>query len=309
MSSDVAGYLDRLRTHLRLGGGSDADVMRELAAHVEDRVEELVRRGVPAVRAQRIALDGLGRPRTLAHLLQQAHLITPWRDALFGAGAFAFLATVVGAQLWRVPALAGPSAAIVIAVTLYGLWLGRPAWFYPWAGVALSLPLVAGYIAFALLLRAAAMLSGGDVTPLALAGVAGAALYFPVGLVVVAAAILVAARRDWLDASVLLSPLPGVLVLIIAAHRAGGLASGADPVPTAALMLLATYGCASLGALLFLRAPTRQLKVMLLIGGALVLLGGATLLAWPDGGVVTLAGRAALLLAFLLSPALVARHA
>jgi hypothetical protein len=305
MSSDVAGYLDRLRTHLRLGGSSDADVMRELAAHVEDRVDELVARGIPAVRAQRMAIDALGRPRTLAHLLQQAHLITPWRDALFGAGAFAFLAAVVGAQLWRVPALAVPSAAVVVAVTLYGLWLGRPAWFYPWAGVALSLPLVAGYIAFALLHRAA----GGAVTPLALAGIAGAALYFPVGLVVVAAAILVAVRRDWLDASVLLSPLPGVLVLIIAAHRAGGLAAGADPVPAASLMAFALYACMSLATLLFLRAPMRHLKVMLLVGGALVLLGGSTMIAWPDGGVVTLAGRAALLLAFLLSPALVARHA
>jgi hypothetical protein len=305
MSSDVAGYLDRLRIHLRLGGSQDADIMRELAAHVEDRVEELVQRGVPAARAQRMAIDGLGRPRTLAHLLQQAHLITPWRDALFGAGAFAFLAAVVGGQLWRAPVLAVASAAVVVAITLYGLWLGRPAWFYPWAGVALSLPLVAGYIAFALLHRAA----GGDVTPIALAGIAGAVLYFPVGLVVVAAAILVAVRRDWLDASVLLSPLPGVLVLIIAAHRAGGLASGADPVPTTSLLLFATYACMSMGALLFLRAPMRHHKVTLLVGGALLLLGGATLIAWPDGGVVTLAGRAVLLLAFLLSPALVARHA
>jgi hypothetical protein len=65
----------------------------------------------------------------------------------------------------------------------------------------------------------------------------------------------------------------------------------------------------AVATLMLLRAPVRSLKVMTLIGSALLLLSGSTLLVDPGGGVVTLAGRAAMLVAFLLSPALVARHA
>ncbi len=309
MSSDATAYFDRLRTHLHLGEDSDDDAIRELAAHVADETESLIQRGDAPERARRAAIDRLGRPRTLAHLLHQAQLTTPWRDVAFGSSAFALLALVIGLQGWRMPLVALTAAVIVVGITLYGLWLGRPSWFYPWAGVALTLPLAAGYLAFAVLHRELGNVGSGEATPLTLVGVSGAVLYFPVGLVVVAAAVVVAVRRDWLDASVLLSPLPGVLVLIVAVHRAGGLASAADPLPSASLMLSGLYLCMALATLLFLRAPVRQTRVVLLLGGAMALLAVATLVADPNGGMVTLSGRAALLLAFLLSPALVARHA
>src|SRR6185295_17256045 len=192
MSSDVTTYFDRLRLHL--GDAYDADVLRELASHVEDRVDALVSRGMPPDRARRSAIDALGRPRTLAHLLRQARLITPWRDALAGASAFALLALIVGMELWSAPLVAIAASAVVIGIAVYGLWLGRPTWFYPWAGVALSLPLVVGYLAFSLLHREAGVMLDGGATPLALAGIAGALLYFPVGAFVVAAAVLVAVR-------------------------------------------------------------------------------------------------------------------
>jgi hypothetical protein len=309
MSSEVAGYFERLRAHLQLGDSFESDVMRELSAHVEDRVTELQRRGVPEDRARRMALEGFGRPRTLAHLLRQAQLITPWSEALLGASAFLFVALIMGLQLWHVPLLAAVAAGAVVAMTLYGLWLGRPAWFYPWAGAALSIPLAAGYIAFAVLHRELPRLFDGSANSLALAGVAGAALYFPVGLFVVCAGVLVAVHRDWLDASVLLSPLPGVLVAIIAVHHAGGLSGGGESLSETSVLLFGIYLCMSLATLMLLRAPVRSLKVMTLVGSALLLLSGSTLIADPSGGVVLLAGRAALLVAFLLSPALVARHA
>ena len=309
MSSEVAGYFERLRAHLQLGESVESDVMRELSAHVEDRVAELGRRGVPENRARRMALDGFGRPRTLAHLLRQAQMVTPWSEALLGASAFLFVALIVGVQLWHMPVLAVGAAAAVVALTLYGLWLGRPAWFYPWAGAALTIPLAAGYIAFAVLHRELPRLLDGSTNNLALAGIAGAALYFPVGLFVVVAAVMVAVRRDWLDASILLSPLPGALVAIIGLHRAGGLTAGSGVLSGTALMLFGIYLCMSMATLVVLRAPVRSLKVTMLVGSALVLLSGSTLLLDPSGGLVTLGGRAALLVAFLLSPALVARHA
>ncbi|HZP57097.1 MAG TPA: permease prefix domain 1-containing protein [Dehalococcoidia bacterium] len=309
MSSETARYFARLRTHLRLGDGVEQDLLREFEAHVEDRVASLVRRGVPEERARRRALEGFGRPQTFAHLLRQAQLRTRWGEALLGGAAFALVAALLGLQLWDSPFVAAGASAAVVAVTLYGLWAGRPPWFYPWAGVALTMPVIAGYIAFSVLAREAPHLGHDPLSPVALAGVAGAMLYFPAGFVVVAAGVLVAVRRDWLDASVLLSPLPAALAFTIAVHREGGLI-GADPaLAGGAAMLAGVYLCSALATVVFLRAPTRAARIMTLSGSALGLLLISTVLIDPSGGVLLLCGRAALLLAFLFSPALVARQA
>jgi hypothetical protein len=309
MSSDITRYVERLRSHLHLGEAAEAEFLREIEAHVEDRTNALVARGLPAARARRRALDGFGRPQTLAHLMRQASLRASWLDALLAAAPFVLLAALLGLGLWTQPWITLSAAVAVVGVTLYGLWSGRPAWFYPWAGVALTLPVFAGYIAFAVLGGQAPSVLAGDAPPYALAGVAGAALYFPVGVVVVAAAVLVAARRDWLDASMLLSPLPVVLAWIVELHRSGGV-FGADaalggPAPAlAAVCLLAAVATAA-----FLLATTRTAKFATLVASAVLLISAATLLLDPSGGFIMIAARSALLLGFLLSPALVARHA
>lgn len=309
MSSEAARYFEQLRSHLHLGERIEADVLRELQTHVEDRVDDLVRRGVPEARALEIAIRGLGRPRTLAHLMRQAHLVTPWNEALLGAAPLALLAPVIGLELWRHGAVIAPVAVVIVVVTLYGLWLGRPAWFYPWAGVALTIPLYAGYLAFLLLSHGMPRLLHGEDSLWAWVGVGGAALYFPMGAIVMAGAVLVAVRRDWLDASVLLSPLPGALACIIAVHDAGGLTSFGAPPTSTSLTLGSVYLAMAVAAVVFLKAPTRELKVTTLVGSALFLLLASSLVADADVGLVSLGARSVLLLAFLLSPALVARHA
>lgn len=309
MSSDIHGYLARLRTHLRLDANIESDLVRELAAHVEDRTAALVATGVAPDRAEREAIVALGRPQTLAHLVRQAHNVTPWIEVLFGAAAFLLMAVMIGPGLWRQPLPAAAGGSLIICVALYGLWLGRPAWFYPWAGSALTIPLVLGYAAFDLLHRELPRAFDGTVTATGLAGIAGAALYFPVGLIVMAAAVLVAVRRDWLDASVLLSPLPCAFVWVVDIHRAGGITSSAAAGSSTSAMVAGVYVCMALAIALFLRASLRSVKVTTLTGAAVMLLAGSTLLVDPGGDLVSLTGRAALLLAFLLSPALVARHA
>lgn len=309
MSSEAARYFEQLRSHLHLGERIERDVLRELAAHVEDRVDDLMGRGVPEARAVDIAIRGLGRPRTLAHLMRQAHLITPWSDAILGATPLALLGAVIGLQQWHQGATVAALTVAVVGMTLYGLWLGRPPWFYPWAGVALTIPLYAGYLAFLLLNHGLPRLLQGDFGIWALTGVAGAALYFPMGAVVVAGGVLVAVRRDWLDASVLLSPLPGALAWIVAIHGAGGLTSVGAPPTSASLTLGGVYLAMAVAAVVFLKAPTRQLKVTTLVGSALFLLLACSLIADANVSFVSLGARSVLLLAFLLSPALVARHA
>jgi len=309
MASDAARYFNQLRVHLHLDASVESDVMRELADHVEDRVGALVRRGVPEDRARRKVLEGFGRPKTFAHLVRQSQLITSFAEATIGGAAFALVALVVGLQLWAWPAVAAAFAFTVVGVTLYGLWLGRPAWFYPWAGVALTMPVVAGYIAFAVLVRSAPELSLTMRGAIPLAGVAGASLYFPLGLLVLGAAVLVAVRRDWLDASLLLSPLPAALVWVIEVHGAGGLRSAASGLNAPSALLGAVFLCMALATVAYLRAGTRNAKFTLLIGSAIVLASATSMLIDPNAGLLMLGTRGVLLVGFLLSPALVSRHA
>ena len=309
MSSETARYVRQLRAHLRLGDELEADFLREIEAHVEDRVAALTASGVPGPRAQRLALQGFGRPQTLAHLMRQVHQTATWAEALLGAFPYALLAVLLAFHLWTMPWMTVSVAGLVAVVTVYGLWLGRPAWFYPWAGVALMLPVFAGYAAYAALETQLPGLFAGTSTLWAIVGIAGAGLYFPVGFVVVAASVLVAVRRDWLDASVLLSPLPLALVFVIALHRSGGLPAPDGSLGGMAPLLAGVSLCAAAAMCFFMRTNTRPLRVATLVVSALLLLSTATLLGDPSGGLIALGSRCVMLLAFLLSPALVARHA
>lgn len=307
MFPEAVTYLDRLRAHMHLGDGVEMEIVRELETHVEDRLETLVRDGASERDARRLVMGALGRPQTLAHLIRQAHLATPWPEALFGAAPFLLASLLIGARLWEAPALAASSSAIVVAVTLYGLLQGRPAWFYPWAGVALALPIVAGYIAFSDLQQQLPALAAGRAGPLDVLGVAGAGLYFPIGLLVVAGAARVALRRDWLDASVLLSPLSGVFVWIIAIHRGGGLLHASDSIAGTSELLGTVYFCMALATVAFLRSQSRVVKVATIIGSAVLFVSIGTPVD-SEAALATAALRAVLLAAFLLSPALAVRR-
>ena len=306
MLSERSAYFDRLRSELHLGDADD-DVLRELADHVDDAIEQMVGDGLTTAQATADVFRGLGRAQTLAHLLRQAHFITRWHEALLGGTPMVLVAALIGLRLWQVPAVAAGAAVVIVSMTLYGLWRGRPAWFYPWAGVALTFPLIVGYVAFVLLQDASHAHNGTDIS-LPLAGIAASLLYYPVGLVVVSGAVLIAVRRDWLDASILLSPLPIALVWIVTVHRAGGLLHADDSLAaTSQLLGMMCIGTA-LTTVAILGSSTRALKVTLMVCGSVLMLAAGDMAASASMTPVVTVARIGLLVSFLLSPALVARR-
>ena len=304
MFPQPATYFDRLREHLRLDDSVESDVVRELQSHVEDSVDRLVHGGVPEHDARARVIGRMGRPQTLAHLMRRAHLVTPWPEALAGATPMLLMAALIAGTLWQQPVIALAASVLVVAVTLFGLFQGRPTWFYPWAGVALTMPLVAGYIAFEVLREQIPALASGSASPTVVLGIAGAGLYFPVGLVVVVGAVLVAARRDWLDASVLLSPLPGVFAWIVAVHHAGGIRHANASMAGTAQLLGVAYVCMAFATIVVMRSRSRTTKIATMVVGALALVSLGTPLD-SQAALLTVGLRAGLLGVFLLSPALV----
>lgn len=302
--SDLQAYFEHLRAHLRLGPTVEEEVVRELQTHVEDRLAEMEREGIRRPEAERRLLRALDRPQVLARQFQAAYMPATWSDVLTAACAFLMVAALFATHLWNRPAVALAVAAIVVGTALYGLWQGRPAWHYPWAGLALTLLSFCGYFAFVLLDRSARLAAHSGFDNLSLLGFAGAALYFPIALVIFGSCILVTSRRDWLDASLMLSPTAPVVGWIIVLHESGGIRAPGAAVAVADTALAATFLAMAAAAAVFVKVRTRSLKLTTLIAtGALILVMHSSIYE-PQFSLAVLAGRALLLFAFLLSPAL-----
>ena len=273
--------------------------MRELRTHVEDRVEELQNAGLSEDEALRVILRRLDRPRVLARRYQDAHLAGTWHDAAMAAAAFLLVGVLYATHLWSQPVAVTAVAALIVSVTLYGLWQGRPPWFYAWAGLALTLLSFGGYFAFVLLERA----SDGGFDYVALMGFAGAALYVPLALAILASCIRVASRRDWLDASLMLSPSVPVIVWLAALHAGGGSLEAGSAVAGADAALAATFLAMAGTVAAFVRVRARPLRVATLVATALVLLVLVSTMSGSNASLTALTGRALLVFGFLLSPA------
>ena len=303
MSSELRSYIERLRAHLHLSPSVEDEVVRELQSHMEDRLAELERGGLAREEAARSLLRRLNRPRALARQFQETYLQASWHDASAAAAAFLLVSALYATHLWSQPVVVLGVASLIVGVTLYGLWQGRPAWFYAWAGLALTLLSFCGYFAFVLLIQAPQLISDGGFGSLSLLGFAGAVLYFPVALIILSSCIRVATRRDWLDASLMLAPTAPVVAWLAVLHQSGGVretaaaSAGADT--TLALIFLAM----AVAVVTFVRVRTRAAKVATMIATAALVLLTVSSIYETQLSLPALTARALLLIAFLLSPA------
>jgi len=304
VASDLQSYLDRVRSSLGRGSQVENDVVRELQTHAEDRLADLERSGLSRDEALRVLLRRLSGPRSLAREFHEAHRRASWHDVFMATGAFLLTGALFATHLWVAPAAVVGVAALIVAVTLYGLWQGRPLWFYPWAGLALTLLSFCGYLAFVALEETAGPIADGRHEAILVLGFAGALLYVPLALLILASCIRVASRRDWLNASLMLTPTAPVVVWLAMLHQRGGIREGATAMsgPDAALAM--TFLSMALAAAAFVRVQSRVAKLATLCVTAALVLFIASAAYDAQLTLSDLAGRALLLFGFLLSPVL-----
>lgn len=303
MSSELRSYIERLRAHLHLSPSVEDEVVRELQTHLEDRLAELERAGLAREEAARSLLQRLDRPRALARQFQETHLQASWHDASAAAAAFLLVSALYATHLWSQPAAVLGVASLIVGVTLYGLWQGRPAWFYAWAGLALTLLSFCGYFAFVLLLRAARLMADGGFDRLSLLGLAGAVLYLPVALIILSSCIRAATRRDWLDASLMLAPTAPVVAWLAVLHQSGGVREAAASSAEADTALALIFLAMAVAVVAFVRVRTRAAKAATMIATAALVLLTVSSIYETQLSLPALTARALLLIGFLLSPA------
>lgn len=298
-------FFDQLRGSLGLEPTAADEVIRELETHAEDRLEELRNAGAEDDLARVLRRD-FGRPEVLARLLREAHTQASWHEALFAAAPFLLAALLFATHLWHNPLALAAFALVTVTVTLGASWGGKPSWFYTWAGMSLTILVVCGYLAFLILRAYAPELAEGTKNPLILLGVSGAVAYYPLAVLVLLWCTLVVVRRDWLLASIMLSPLPPVAMWLAAVHGAGGLlapawshAAGYDNT------LAGAYLGMALAAAMIIRAQSRTLKLAALVSSALLILTAASGAREPASVLAVVASRGVLLLGFLFVPAVI----
>lgn len=304
MLPEVRNYLEDVRSDLYLDTVTEKHIISELYSHFQEKAAELQDRGLSEAEAAKKALRSFGRPKVLARLMYEAYSKGSFTEAFASSLPHLMVAALFLSHLWRHPVLAPAAFTVIVCVTLYGWWRGKPNWLYSWIGYSLLPLFVAGYVlrlpvvqTVSFLLGQGAVLPGPGTLLLIV-------VLFSFSLWIIIRTTLRVVKRDWVLASLMLVPLPilGSWLFNIeqpgSLFQPGSLALYQWDMPMASVLTLLAAASA-----IFIRLRKRLLK-----GGALVTLGvsAATIaghMFWGNPGFLGLMVGASLMLLFLLAPA------
>jgi len=290
MASGLAAYLNAVRANIRLDGRAEAEVLRELRGHIEDRLKELRESGLSEEEAHRRCLELLGSARLFARQIYEAYSQATWRQTLLASMPHFLFGIMFALNWWRV--LGGLLCVLVLVVSLlvYAWCRVKPRWLSSWLSYAF-LPVVAAGLFLLWLPRGWAWLA---VPVYAIVSIW--LFYRFTGRI---------RYRDWLYASLMLLPVPTIIAWFLVVEPSGSFpgydTARIDPfAPWIGLSFLA-WGVA---AAIFMRLRRRWLKgAVLVVTGVLSLL----LVVFYARGRLDLgvyAGLNVLMLGLFLTPAL-----
>ncbi|TES84233.1 MAG: hypothetical protein E3J92_01815 [Dehalococcoidia bacterium] len=293
MVTALSHYLDSVRENLKLDSSTEQEVIQELAAHIEDEVQELKDSGLSEEEAANTCLTLMGSAKTLARQIYESHSQGSWTQALFAAMPHLLFGLLFALSWWQ--GIIGLLAVLVVvlSVVVYGWWRGKPSWLFSWLGYSLLPVVFAGLLLLYL--------------PAGWAWIA-ILVYIPMALWLVCSFTLKTIKRDWLYSSLMLLPLPIIIGWFLAVEPV-------DKMPAYWLQRLQEFApwigltFLSLGVAVttFIRLRKRWLRMSVLIMSGLITL---TMIAYYTEGRLSVPAFLALIivmLILLLSPALVER--
>ena len=309
MQAEVATYLDEVRTHLHLDPDTESRVISELYSHLQEKVSELQEKGASEPEATREALASFGGARSIARLTYEAYSRGSWMEALIGCQPHMIVAALFATHVWRQPVLLGAAFAAIVLIALLGSRRGTPTWLYSWMGYAVFPFVILTGMSWDPVVRTVTyvVLGTGTPAPIWELGMLGALCIFTIWLV--ASTMVKIAKRDWILASLMLLPLPVLVIWLLTISQSDGfifnVLRGFEARFSRWDMAMA-YFCATLGmaSVLFIRVRQRVLKAGSIL--AIGIVGGAAVVRslWGVGGLFGLIVFSVALLAFLTSPLL-----
>jgi len=293
LATELSYYLENLRDNLKLDPADEKEIITELEAHVEDKLQELKEAGLSNEEAVERCVGLLGSAKMLARQIYEAHSQGTWRQALLASTPHLFFALLF-APRWLVgvawlPVIFGS----FIAIVLYGWYHGKPTWLFPWLGYSLLPVVIAGL--FLLYLPK----GWAWVTIL---------LYVPLVLWLLCYITIKAIKKDWLYSALMLLPVPSMVGWFLAMEQ-GGIFTGFklerlhDFGPWVGLSFLVL----AITVAAFIRLRRRWLKILALVTSGL-LTSTMVILSSSKLGLFAFVGLILLMLSFLLVPALLDRR-
>jgi len=293
MVTVLSHYLDSIRDNLRLDLSTEREVISELETHIEDRLEELKDNGLSEEEAADTCVGLLGSAKLVARQMYEAHSQGSWQQALLASAPHLLFGLLFALNWWQGIGWLLVMLALVLAAAIYGWWHGKPTWLFPWLGYSL-LPVVGAGLLLLYLPKGWSWLA--------------ILVYIPLALWFIFSIVVQTIKRDWLQSSLMLFPVPIIIGWFLAVALEGKFPEFSaqrlqDLAPWIGLSFLALAA----SVVVFIRLRQRWLKVAILVVTGLLTL--AMVAYHAEGSLNWLAFLILILvmLGLFLSPALVER--
>ncbi len=293
MVTVLSHYLDSIRDNLRLDLSTEREVISELETHIEDRLEELKDNGLSEEEAADTCVGLLGSAKLVARQMYEAHSQGSWQQALLASAPHLLFGLLFALNWWQGIGWLLVMLALVLAAAIYGWWHGKPTWLFPWLGYSL-LPVVGAGLLLLYLPKGWSWLA--------------ILVYIPLALWFIFSIVVQTIKRDWLQSSLMLFPVPIIIGWFLAVGLEGKFPEFSaqrlqDLAPWIGLSFLALAA----SVVVFIRLRQRWLKVAILVVTGLLTLAMVAYhaegsLNWPAFLILIL-----VMLGLFLSPALVER--
>ena len=193
MPTVLSHYLEYIRSNLKLDRSNEREIVSELEAHIEDRLQELREAGLPEEEAAQTCLGLLGSARLVARQLYEAHSQGTWKQALLASMPHLLFGLSFALNWWGHISWLSVLLVLVLGTSVYGWWRGKPNWVFPWLGYSL-LPVLAVSLLLIYLPKGWSLVT--------------IPLYFTLTLWWIYVLVVQTTKRDWLLGSLMLLPLP-----------------------------------------------------------------------------------------------------
>jgi hypothetical protein len=251
----LSDYLNTIRHNLRLDNIAERAVIRELRAHIEDKLEELKEKGLSEEEAAKACLKLMGSAKLVARQLYEAHSQGSWKQTLLAATPHLLFALLFALSWWPGIGWLLVILTLIFGAAIYGWWQERPTWFFSWLGYSLLPVVLAGLAIFYL--------------PPGWKWIA-IILYIPLAAFLIYHITVQTIKRDWLYSSLMLMPAPIAAAWFLVVGYEGKL--GLDYLRYFGPWIGLSFLIMAISVAFFIRLRQRVLKIAMLLVSAFLTL-------------------------------------
>ena len=290
MSTGIDEYLHNVKSSLRLEAPDEAEVIRELATHIEDEVKELKGTGLRDDEAVSACIRLLGSAKSVGRKIYEAHSQGTWRQALMGSLPHLLFALLFVLNWWQGIGWLIIVLGLVLGTALYGWLHGRPIWLFPWLGYFL-VPVIGAGLMLLYLPRGWSWLA--------------VLAYIPLAFLLLRIVAIQTVRRDWLYGALMLLPVPMVIAWFLVAARGNWyLGLNLEQISNLTNWIGLSFILLAATAVIFFRIRQRWLKVVVLPVSGLTILSMISFYTGPKLTFATFLLLAMIMGGLIFSPAL-----